>query len=416
MPLWGLPMFYILGSVALGLTLPRYEVEHLGALTQGLAAPSAIAFFSAISSGMLALTGIALAVAFLFLQLSASAYSIRLFAIFVSRPALFHTLGAFFATFTYALGALLWTDRKGSAAAPLFSTYLVGALLILSMLRFTMLIYSLRDLQIQRVLRAVGDRGRAAIRAVFSEAADAEADDGRGDDDPGAAPALGAVAQTLVHRGPPRSIARVDVEALAEIARQASAVVVLGYGVGDTVIAPSVLMQVHGGVAPEAALRAAVRLTSSRSLDEDPKYAIRILVDIAVKALSSSVNDPTTAVQALDQIEDLMRRLGRHRIESRVGRDAAGAVRVLFPASTWEDCLSLAFDEIRQYGTSSIQVDRRLRTALYGLIAAAPTPARRAAVRRCLDHLNRSLDRAPFDDQDRASAHAVDWQGLGLSR
>lgn len=408
-------MFYILGSVALGLTLPHYEVEYLGALTQGLAAPSAIAFFSAISSGMLALTGIALAVAFLFLQLSASAYSIRLFAIFVSRPALFHTLGAFFATFTYALGALLWTDRRGSAAAPLFSTYLVGALLILSMLRFTMLIYSLRDLQIQRVLRAVGDRGRSAIRTVFPEAADAKAD-GRGEDAPDTVPALGAVAQTLVHRGAPRSIAGVDVAALAEIARQASAVVVLGYGVGDTVIAPSVLMQVHGGVAPEAALRAAVRLSSSRSLDEDPKYAIRLLVDIAVKALSASVNDPTTAVQALDQIEDLMRRLARHRIESRVGRDAAGAVRVLFPASTWEDCLSLAFDEIRQYGTTSIQVDRRLRTALYGLIAAAPTPARRAAVRRCLDHLNRSLERTPFDDQDRASAHAVDWQGLGLSR
>ena len=107
--------------------------------------------------------------------------------------------------------------------------------------------------------------------------------------------------------------------------------------------------------------------------------ALRLLVDIAIRALSPAVNDPTTAVQALDQIEDLMRRLGRLRIETRVARDAAGAVRVIFPASTWEDCLSLAFDEIRQFGAASVQVDRRLRTALHGLIAAASTEARRAA-------------------------------------
>ena len=414
-------MLYTLGSVALGLTIPRLEMEHLGAFTRGLAAPAAIAFFSAISSGMLALTGIGLAVAFLFVQLSASAYSIRLFTIFASRPALFHTLGAFFATFTYALAALIWTDHNEFGAAPLFSTYLVGLLLILSALRFTTLIWSLRDLQIQRVLQAIGDGGRSAIRAAFTQTAETPHGAPLGADVPpsaadlGAAD-LGAAAQTLVHRGAPRSITGVDLEALTALAGQASAVVVLAYAIGDTVIEPSVLMRVHGGVAPEPALRRAVRLSPSRTLDQDPKYALRLLVDIAIRALSPAVNDPTTAVQALDQIEDLMRRLGRLRIETRVARDAAGAVRVIFPASTWEDCLSLAFDEIRQFGAASVQVDRRLRTALHGLIAAASTEARRAAVRRYLDHLDRSLERSAFDDQDRATAHALDWQGLGLSR
>jgi uncharacterized membrane protein len=193
-------------------------------------------------------------------------------------------------------------------------------------------------------------------------------------------------------------------------------VVVLAFGIGDPVIEPDVLMRVHGGAAPEPALRRALRLSPSRTLDQDPKYALRLLVDIAIRALSTSVNDPTTAVQALDQIEDLMRRLVRLRIETCVARDAAGAVRVLFPASTWDDYLSLAFDEIRQFGAASVQVDRRLRAALEGLIAAAPIETRRAAVRSYLDHLDRSLERAPFDDKDRATAHAVDWQGLGLSR
>jgi uncharacterized membrane protein len=412
MPLWRIPMLYTLGSLALGLTFPRIEIEYLGALTRGLAAPAAIAFFSAISSGMLALTGIGVAVAFLFLQLSASAYSIRLFTSFANRPALFHTLGAFFATFTYALAALIWTDHSGSGGAPLFSTYLVGLLLILSMLRFTTLIYSLRDLQIQRVLQAIGDGGRAAIHAAFPQTAE----EPQGADVLPAAADLAPAVQTLVHRGAPRSVTGVDLEALAALAEQASAVVVLAYGIGDTVIEPSELMRVHGGVAPEPALRRTVRLASSRTPDQDPKYALRLLVDIAIRALSPSVNDPTTAVQALDQIEDLMRRLGRLHIETRVARDAAGVVRVIIPASTWEDCLSLAFDEIRQFGAASIQVDRRLRTALHDLIATAPTRARRAAVRRYLDHLDRSIERSAFDDQDRATAHALDWQGLGLSR
>ena len=412
MPLWLIPMLYTLASVALGLTFPRFEVEHLGAFTRGMGAPAAIAFFSAISSGMLALTGIGLAVAFLFLQLSASAYSIRLYTTFASRPGLFHTLGAFFATFTYALAALIWTDHKGSGAAPLFSTYLVALLLIFSMLRFSILIYSLRDLEIQQVLQAVGDAGRSAIHAAFPQAAEAP----QGVDVPETPAQLGPVAQTLVHHGAPRSIIGVDLQALAALARQASATVVLAYGIGDTLVEPSVLMRVHGGVVSEPALRRAVRLSLSRTPDQDPKYALRLLVDIAIHALSPAINDPTTAVQALDQIDDLMRRLGRAHVETRVARDAAGAVRVVFPAPTWDDYLSLAFDEIRQFGAASVQVDRRLKAALHGLLAAAPTQARRAAVRRYLEHLDRSLERAPFDDQDRTTARATDWQGLGLSR
>jgi uncharacterized membrane protein len=297
MPLWLIPMLYTLGSLALGLTFPRFEVEHLGAFTRGMGAPAAIAFFSAISSGMLALTGIGLAVAFLFLQLSASAYSIRLYTTFASRPGLFHTLGAFFATFTYALAALIWTDHKGSGAAPLFSTYLVALLLIFSMLRFSILIYSLRDLEIQRVLQAVGDAGRAAIPRAFPQ--DAEAPQGANLIETAAQ--LGPAAQTLVHHGAPRSIAGLDLEALAALGRQASATIVLAYGIGDTVVEPSVLLRVHGGIAPELALRRAVRLSPSRTFDQDPRYALRLLVDIAIRALSPAVNDPTTAVQALDQ-------------------------------------------------------------------------------------------------------------------
>ena len=85
---------------------------------------------------MMALTGIVFAIAFVVVQFSALAYSPRLVVMFANSPTLYHTLGIFFATFTYSLAALAWTDRGGSGEVPLFSTMLVNVLLIVSMLAF----------------------------------------------------------------------------------------------------------------------------------------------------------------------------------------------------------------------------------------------------------------------------------------
>ena len=108
-------------------------------------------------------------------------------------------------------------------------------------------------------------------------------------------------------------------------------------------------MRVHGAkvrVAEKALLRA-IRLENERTFEQDPKYPIRLLVDIAIKALSPAINDPTTAVQAIDQIEDLLRRLARHDLEVGHVRDAEGVLRLIVPMPTWEDDHSaLAFDDL----------------------------------------------------------------------
>ena len=126
---------------------------------------------------MMALTGIVFAIAFVVVQFSALAYSPRLVVMFANSPTLYHTLGIFFATFTYSLAALAWTDRGGSGEVPLFSTMLVNVLLIVSMLAFARLIRSLNDLQIQNVLQVIGARGRAVIRTMFSRMADSVGDE-----------------------------------------------------------------------------------------------------------------------------------------------------------------------------------------------------------------------------------------------
>jgi len=333
---------------------------------------------------------------------------------FASSPTLFHTLGIFVATFLY-LAALVWTDRGGSGRVPLFSSLLVAILLIVSMMAFTRLVHSLNDLQIHNVLHVIGMRGRSVIRMMFPLIADKAKVTPEEIEVP---LNLGPPTQTLTHSGEPRAITRFDLDTLVRVAQGADAVVAIECGVGDTVVEDTVLLRVYGGTRklPEQALTRAIRLARSRSFEQDPKYAIRLLVDIAIRALSPAVNDPTTAVQALDQIEDLLRRLGRRRLDTGYARDAAGKVRVTFPVPTWQDYLALAFDEIRQFGAASIQVDRRLRATLVGLSDTITVDERRAAVQQYIDRLNLGIGQSSFDDQDRAAAEQEDRQGLGLSR
>ena len=138
----------------------------------------------------------------------------------------------------------------------------------------------------------------------------------------------------------------------------------------------------------ESAWRKALEIGADRTFDQDPKYALRLLVDIAIKALSPAINDPTTAVQALDQIQDQLVRLGNRRLEIGAVRDSEGRIRVAVHHPTWEDFLSLAFEEIRAYGSTSLQVMRRMRALIHDLIANVPEE-RHAALEYQLERLER---------------------------
>jgi uncharacterized membrane protein len=410
MPVWLIPMAYTVVSVICGLVLPRLENAYLPGFAHDMAVGSALAFYSSVSSGMMALTGIVFAIAFVMVQFGAAAYSPRLVVLLSGDRTLFHTLGLFFATFAYSLAALGWTDRGGSGTTPLFSGFLVLALLIASMLAFARLIHKLDALQVHNILRNIGNRGRAVIRTLFVTPP--------GADKRVADAALPPETRVIVHSGEPWAVARFDIGALVRLARAAGAVLVIESAVGDTVVEEQVLLRVHGASAPLAdrAVRRCIHLASTRTFEQDPKYAIRLLVDIAIRALSPAINDPTTAVQALDQIEDLLRRLARRELDAGRAYDSDGTLRVIFPMPSWEDYLALSFDEIRHFGVTSVQVVRRLRAALTGLSEVAVLPERRAAVQRYLDHIDRGIGRSAFDEQDRDSALQEDRQGLGLSR
>ena len=218
----------------------------------------------------------------------------------------------------------------------------------------------------------------------------------------------------VVHRGAPKVVVALDFRRLVDLATAGEARVDIDVGVGDTVPDGAVMARIAGGRIAEDQVRGAFLLGNERTMEQDPKLALRLLVDVAIKALSPAVNDPTTAVQALDQIEDFLRRIGRRTLD--LGRllGVRGFTRVTYPAPTWDDLLALAVDEIRMCGSNSLQVVRRQRLLLENLEASV-TVERRRAVRDRLERLDAAIEHQ-IPPADRADARVADPQGLGLSR
>jgi uncharacterized membrane protein len=211
------------------------------------------------------------------------------------------------------------------------------------------------------------------------------------------------------------AVQAVNLRAMVAAAQRHDSTIVLARSIGDFVTPGALLLEVHGAALPDGGkqLRGLFALGRERTIEQDPAFALRILVDIAVKALSPAVNDPTTAVQVLDHIEAFVVVLSRSELHGRYavcGRD--GGVRVVIPGRGWAEYLELAVTEIRDYGATSTQVCRRLRALLDGLLATVP-PDRQAAVRDELCRLDAAVKAAFPDPVARSRATGSDRQGIG---
>ena len=407
---WLIPLAYAAAALIVGFTVPRLAYSVLPGFVSSVSVNAAIGIYSAVASGMIALTGIVFSLTFVMVQFSSTAYSPRLVLWIARDPIMSHSMGVFTATFLYAIAALAWVDRAGSGRVPLAGTVLVTALLIVSVIMFIILIQRVSTLQINRMLTFTADQGRKIIESLYPPIYAALCQ-GSGELD-----RLPCV-QTMLHQGQPSFIQQVDIPALIEIACTKGYTIELVASVGDAALEFTPILRVLGvGAAiPEQTLRTAIKLGSERTFDQDPKYAIRLLVDIAIKALSPAINDPTTAVQTLDHIEDLLIRLGRRRLEIGSFCDSSGNARVLMPFPTWEDFLRLALDEIRFYGAASIQVMRRMNALVSELMSVLPEE-RQPALRHWQKRLDMTIQRAFVDECDKVEASDEDHQGLGTAR
>lgn len=402
-----IPFVYAAVALCAGLTFPRIEHYLLPQAFTSISVSSAIAIDSSVVSGMMALTGIVFSLAFVVVQFSALAYSPRL-VLWIARDAwLYHAIGVFTATFLYALAALAWIDRGTSGRVPLISGFMVMALVVASVVMLIGLIQRLSLLQINKMLTFTANCGREAIEKTYPSS---EAQPSTSDVE------LPGLTQTIMYTGVAGVIQAVKLRDLRRMADSSNAIVELVPAIGDPVFRGAPLLRIYGGSRPvnERLLRKAIAIGTERTFEQDPKYAIRLLVDIAIRALSPAVNDPTTAVQSLDQIGDLLVRLGERILEISGVHDTRGIERVRIAMPRWEDFLVLAFDEIRQYGATSVQVTRRLRALICFLIDTLPEHRGPALIKH-LQRLEETVTRN-FEEADRIDAEVEDAQGLGGPR
>jgi uncharacterized membrane protein len=220
--------------------------------------------------------------------------------------------------------------------------------------------------------------------------------------------------RTVLHAGKSGVLLAFDTEGLARAATRSGCLIRLVPEVGDFISTGDPLFRIYqgGDSLAEDELRQSTVFGTERTLEQDPAFAFRIIVDISIKALSAAINDPTTGTRCIDQIHRLLRRVGQRDLGDGLVYDDAGRLRFVFPTPDWQDFVELGVSEILLYGAGSIQVVRRLRAMLEDLIASMPSP-RVPLLREQLTMLDRAVQRSFADPSYRTMAGAGDYLGMG---
>jgi len=321
-----------------------------------------------------------------------------------------YTVGLFIFTFLFALGVQNRIETQ-VYQLPLF---VAAVLALLCFAAFLFLIdYAARLLRPISILTQVGNNGLEVIESVYP---DPSLGPGIG---PGAPPnqrqKLGRPDKIIYHKGSSGIVLAANLQTLGIAAARADVIIELAPQVGDFVAVDEPLFKLYGSnirEINEAELRTAIAFGSERTMEQDPTFAFRIVVDIALKALSAAINDPTTAVLAIDQLHRMLRSVGRRNLRTDEIRDASGKLRVIFRTPNWEDFVHLAFTEIRACGASNMQIVRRLRSMIENLTETLPNH-RLDELRQQLNLLDREAKRLFRYPEELALAGIADSQGLG---
>ena len=315
----------------------------------------------------------------------------------------------------YTVGLLIFTLMFALAAQNRMETevlqlvmFVATLLGILSFAAFFYLIdYASRLLRPISILAHVGDDGIAVIESVYPDPGSMPAAGGKDLD-------LGAPDRLIRHQGTSGIVLAVNLGLLVAEAERYDGVIEFVPEVGDFVSVDEPLFNLYGGARAidEATLRASVALGSERTIDQDPTFAFRIVVDIAIRALSPAINDPTTGVLAIDQLHRMLRTVGTRNLRTDEIADGSGKLRLIFRTPNWEDFIHLAFSEIRSFGSNNLQIVRRLRAMIENLMQTLPQ-YRHAALLTELSLLDREIEKCFRYPEELALARIADAQGLG---
>ena len=369
------------------------------AVSFGGGADSARSILSTIAAAMLSFTGLVFTVTMLVLQLASSQLSPRVTRTFLRDRLNQSVLGLFVATFVYALLVLreVRSEVPGPAFVPGIAIWLAFALLLGSIAAFVAYIdHMARAIRASSVIASVAAETRSAIERLYPDEVGAEQT---------RTSRMPDVHRTLASGPDSGVVLAVDDARLMGCAIDADVVIEVVPKVGDHVVTGSTFILIRGdpGEIEVDDLTGAITIGRERTMEQDAAFGMRQLVDIAERALSPGINDPTTAVLVLDEIHDLLRRLVLRGFPSAERTDEAGKLRLILPRPGWGDYLDLALDEVRLYGGGSLQVTRRMAGLLDDLMTVAPAD-RIPSIRRHRIVLDAAVDRAFPAEHDRRIA------------
>lgn len=393
--------------VGLLLALLDRRVDSSVTLPQAWQYTSSIAttLLTTIVAASVGLTGFVVTVSVLAIQMTTGTFSARYMRIWYRDHMQKAVLAVLVGTTAFSFSLL---SDAGSKHVPDLGVTVAGALLVLSLVLFVFYLdrftHRLRPVAVARL---VARAGRKVITSI-SQATEATTAPAQNAED---GPVL------MVRSRRPGSIQAIDTRGLVAWASQHNCRLEARSAVGDFVATNQPVIEVFGsGPLPATTGRRLRRMMAfgiERTVDQDPAFAVRVMVDVAIRALSAAINDPTTAVQVLDHLEDLLQLIGSTPMHGRLlFTDQSGTPRLVMPGRKWEDYLTLAVTEIREYGSGAIQVTRRLRAMLEDLREAV-RPEHRPAVEAELARLDATVAASFGGSVDHDRAEARDRQGIG---
>jgi len=343
------------------------------------------------------------------IQVASGQYTPRIIATTLLRDNVIrYTVGGFVFALLFAIKAL----NSIETSVPQLAVFITGLLGLGCLVAFLFVIdYAARMLRPVSLVKRLGDAELKVLEKMYPEKLAGTP----------AAPGthvtvVSSIERTLLHRGSSGIVLSVNLPHLLAEAEKANGVIEFAPQVGDFVGADEPLFFLHGGAAAidDDTLRQSVIFGIERTMEQDPLFGVRILVDIAIKALSAAINDPTTAVLAVDQLQRVLRSAGRRNLRTAFILGSSATVRVIFRTPDWDDFVQLTFAEIRFYGASNMQIARRLRAMIINLCNTLP-PERHDALRLQADLLDQMLEKLYPLAEDLALARIPDSQGLGGS-
>ncbi len=417
--LWPIPTAAVVVALVLGVALPDLDASvdtelsaRVSDLLFGGDADAARSLLGVIASSLITVTALTFSLTVVTLQLASSQFSPRLLRTFTSDAFVQATLGVFLATFTYALTVLRAVRSAGdegqSEVVPQISVTLAFVLAVISVLTLVLFLAHLsQQIRVETMLKDVHDNTAGAMRTILGE--------------PGASatPAVGPHPPDAAHRllaAESGFLTAVRRDQLLAVATDEDVVVSLDVHPGDFLVRGTVVGLAWStgpsGLDEDSAHRlvtAAARCLSigpEPTASEDVGYGLRQLVDVATKALSPGINDPTTAVHALHHLAALLCALTEYDLTTEVLRDEGEQIRVLLPRPDLEAYIDLALSQPRRYGAADPQVLGTIYQALLSLSQLA-RPVHRPALRRQLERLRTTADAQHFDTVEAAALAAL---------